>query len=102
MAAVTAPQRTAAGSAGPVGDSERFDLQLPDRIARIPIWVVIGAILLVVMAISAVLRSRYLGGQYWEDEGLSVGISRTPCSRFPECCATTGRRRCTTCCCTCG
>ena len=75
MAAVTAPQRTPADSAGPVGDSERFDLQLPDRLARIPLWVLAGAILLVAMAISAVLRSRYLGGQYWEDEGLSVGIS---------------------------
>ncbi len=71
MATVTAPQPDTPR----VEDSERFDLQFPERVAGVPIWIVVGAVVLIVMAISAILRSRYLSGQFWMDEGLSVGIS---------------------------
>jgi hypothetical protein len=36
---------------------------------------VAGVVVVAVTALSAFLRSRYLGGQFWMDEGLSVGIS---------------------------
>ena len=71
MATVTAPQP----GTPHVEDPERFDLRFPDRVAGVPIWIVVGGVVLIVMAISAILRSRYLSGQFWMDEGLSVGIS---------------------------
>ncbi len=48
---------------------------MPDSLARIPLWVGVSAVLVVVTGLSAFLRSRFLGGQFWMDEGLSVGIS---------------------------
>ena len=54
MATATAPQ-----SGSPrVEDPDRFDLRFPDRVAGVPIWIVIGAVVLAVMAISGILRSR--------------------------------------------
>ncbi len=83
MATVTAPQRRPPGSSpshsgGPVGA-----LRLPDRLRRVPTWALIGGVLVAVMAISAVLRTRYIGGQFWMDEGLSVGISTHSLASIP-------------------
>ena len=57
----------------------------------------VGGILLLLTALSAFLRTRYLSGQFWMDEALSVGISSHSLTRFPGCSATTARRRSTTC-----
>jgi hypothetical protein len=73
MAAVTAPEPTRAQPADSAW--REFDLPIPARLARWPFWLLAGVVLLIVMAISAVMRTRYLGGQFWMDEGLSVGIS---------------------------
>src|SRR5947207_1775145 len=80
MATVTAPQPGA-----PEAQNRReFDLWLPDRLGGMPIWVVAGAVVLLVTAISAWLRSRYLSGQFWMDEGLSVGISSHSLGSIPH------------------
>ncbi len=71
MATVTAPQQ----AVPPPDDQSGLDLRLPAWLARVPLWMVVSAVLIVVTAISAVLRTRYLSGQFWMDEGLSVGIS---------------------------
>ena len=75
MAAVTAPDAPRTRPGGTPDPGREFDLKVPDRLARYPFWLLAGIVLVVVMAISGVLRSRYIGGQFWMDEGLSVGIS---------------------------
>jgi hypothetical protein len=77
MAAVTAPDspRLRPPEGRDDGREREFDLPIPDRLARYPFWLLGGVVLLVVMVISGILRSRYLHGQFWMDEGLSVGIS---------------------------
>jgi len=60
-----------------------FEIHVPHRLARIPIWLTIGGVLVLATVISAVLRSRYLSGQFWMDEALSVGISSHSLSSIP-------------------
>jgi mannosyltransferase len=83
MSTATAPPSTGGPATARASEEQPFDLRLPDRLARIPIKVWIGAVLVAVMAISAVLRTRYIGGQFWMDEGLSVGISTHPLADIP-------------------
>jgi hypothetical protein len=83
-AAVTAPERTAAPVAAPPSQDDVFEPRLPGRLARLPVWLVVGTVMLLVMALSAVLRSRYLTGQFWMDEGLSVGISSHSLASIPH------------------
>jgi hypothetical protein len=83
MATVTAPQPPRAPAASGATAEQPFDLHFPDRLARIPIKVWIGLVLVAVMAVSAFLRTRYIGGQFWMDEGLSVGISTHPLTDIP-------------------
>jgi 4-amino-4-deoxy-L-arabinose transferase-like glycosyltransferase len=45
---------------------------------------VAGVVVLVVTGISAFLRSRYLSGQFWMDEGLSVGIASHALLSIPD------------------
>jgi mannosyltransferase len=74
MATVTAPRRSL----------PNFELRVPDRLARIPIWLMIGGILVLLTALSAFMRTRYLSGQFWMDEALSVGISSHSLSSIPH------------------
>jgi len=73
VATVTAPRRSL----------PNFEIHVPHRLARIPIWLTIGGVLVLATVISAVLRSRYLSGQFWMDEALSVGISSHSLSSIP-------------------
>jgi hypothetical protein len=82
MATLTTPRPSRPGAPRPA--PPEYDLQVPGRLARIPGWLLGGGLLLIVMAISAVLRSRHLGGQFWMDEGLSVGISTHPLTDIPH------------------
>ncbi len=70
-ATVTAPQQ----QVPPSGDSDSREFRLPDRIWGLPLWAVTGLVVLIVMGLSVWLRTRYITGQFWMDEGLSVGIS---------------------------
>jgi hypothetical protein len=90
MATVTSPPRGAQTPGGSLGDSEP---RLPDRLAHLPRWLWLGGGLILLMALSAFLRSRYIGGEFWMDEGITTG---TPSARSPGSCATTATRRCTT------
>src|SRR5690606_19301626 len=42
-----------------------------------------GATLVVLVAISAYVRTRAISGSFWMDEGLSVGIASYPLSEIP-------------------
>ena len=42
-----------------------------------------GLFLVLLTALSAFMRTRYLGGQFWMDEGIAVGISSHPLTAIP-------------------
>ncbi|HZU60266.1 MAG TPA: glycosyltransferase family 39 protein, partial [Solirubrobacteraceae bacterium] len=48
-----------------------------------PVWFDVGLFLVLVIAASAYLRTRYLSGQFWIDEALSMGIASHPLSAIP-------------------
>ncbi len=73
MATVTAPRRSL----------HDFDARLPERVERLPAWALAAAPIVLLMIISAFVRSRYLSGQFWMDEALSVGISSHSLSEIP-------------------
>lgn len=75
MATVAAPRRKA------VPD---FDVRTPSWIQRYPVWLTAGGAILVLTLLSAFLRSRYLTGQFWMDEALSVGISSHSLTAIPS------------------
>ena len=60
-----------------------FRLWLPGPIRRLPEWLRVGAFLLIVMAASTIFRTRELGGQFWMDEAIAVGIAGHPLSAIP-------------------
>jgi 4-amino-4-deoxy-L-arabinose transferase-like glycosyltransferase len=74
MAAVVAPRRRLL---------PEVDVRAPDWLERIPPWLSIGLFVVVLMAVSAYLRTRFIGGQFWMDEALSVGISSHSLSAIP-------------------
>jgi hypothetical protein len=59
------------------------DVREPGWLQRVPTWVSAGALLIVLMALSAIVRTRYLGGQFWEDEAITTGIASHPLSVIP-------------------
>jgi mannosyltransferase len=83
MTTVTAPAPGPIHSAPSKKWVPDFEVRLPDRVARLPAWVRIGAVLVFLIAASTALRTLYLNGQFWMDEGLSVGISSHSLSAIP-------------------
>src|SRR6185312_7363181 len=88
MATVTAPPSTptADGSARKSFTDfvPNFDLRTPDWLERWPIWLRFGGSIVFLMFVSLFLRSRYVGGQFWMDEALSVGISSHSLTSIPH------------------
>ena len=80
MSAVTAPRPGVEPPGQGVPDTTP---RLPDRLARVPVWLWVGGGLTLLMALSAFLRSRYIGGEFWMDEGITTGISTHPISQIP-------------------
>jgi mannosyltransferase len=80
MATVTAPE---AGVSAPAQGFSDFTPRLPARLERVPGWLWISGGLVALMALSAFLRSRYLGGQYWMDEAITTGVSLHKLSAIP-------------------
>lgn len=68
----SAPRRTAPWMLqGPATGQVRA----PAWFDRLPRWVSTGGVLLVLLAVSAFIRTRYASGQLWGDEALAVGIA---------------------------
>lgn len=63
--------------------ARRFDVRTPDWLERLPTWASMGALLLVLLGLSAYMRTRYISGQFWMDEALSVGIASHSLSAIP-------------------
>ena len=74
MTTVTAP---------PSGIPRVLEVKQPKRLERIPVWASTAGLLVVLMAISAYLRSRYITGQFWEDEAITTGIASHSLSAIP-------------------
>jgi hypothetical protein len=73
MATVTAPRRSL----------PNFELRTPGWVERTPVWLLAGGILFLLTAVSVFIRTRYLDGQFWMDEALSVGIGSHSLTAIP-------------------
>src|SRR5437588_1578275 len=73
MATAVAPRRSL----------PNFDLPHPSWLERQPVWLVAGGALVLLTALSLFMRTRYLSGQFWMDEALSVGISSHSLTSIP-------------------
>jgi hypothetical protein len=60
-----------------------FNLWLPAPIRRWPESVRVGVFLFILIAASVFFRSQLIGGQYWMDEAITVGIASHPLSEIP-------------------
>ena len=60
-----------------------LDVRQPSWLERVPVWATTGASLLVLIAISAYLRTRYISGQFWMDEAITTGISSHSLGQIP-------------------
>ncbi len=80
MATVTAPTP---GASVPEGGLQDFAPRLPARLQRVPAWLWLGAGLLALMALSAFIRSRSIGGQYWMDEAITTGVALHKLTAIP-------------------
>jgi mannosyltransferase len=70
-------------SAPPRGIPRVLDVREPKLLQRVPVWASTAAILIVLTAISAYVRTRYLPGQFWEDEAITTGIASHSLSAIP-------------------
>jgi mannosyltransferase len=59
------------------------DVSAPGWFERLPRRVSTAGVLLLLMAVSAVIRTRYLAGQLWADEAIAVGAASHPLSAIP-------------------
>jgi mannosyltransferase len=75
MATITTP---------PVREIPRVrDVGRPRWLTRVPTWAWVGVFLIVVMALSAFIRTRYASAEFWIDEAITTGISSHPLSAIP-------------------
>jgi mannosyltransferase len=65
------------------GVPQVLDVREPKWLERIPSWASSGALLVVLIGVSAYIRSRYVGGQFWMDEAITTGIASHPLSAIP-------------------
>src|SRR6202042_3785326 len=70
-------------SAPPRGIPRVLDVREPKVLQRVPTWASTAAILIVLTAISAYLRTKYITGQFWEDEAITTGIASHSLSAIP-------------------
>jgi hypothetical protein len=59
------------------------EVHAPERFNRLPVRVSTAGILIVLVAISAFIRTRTLGGEFWFNEALATGIASHPLSALP-------------------
>ncbi len=60
-----------------------LDPHPPRFLERLPTWLTMGTLLVVLTAFSAYLRTRYISGQFWMDEAITTGIASHPLSQIP-------------------
>ncbi|MGH2892926.1 MAG: glycosyltransferase family 39 protein [Solirubrobacteraceae bacterium] len=57
---------------------EIVDVRPPRWLARLPRWLVTGAVLVALLAVSAFIRTRTLSGELWFNEAGAVGLASQP------------------------
>jgi hypothetical protein len=62
---------------------EPIRIPIPGWYERLPEWVRVGGFLLIVIAFSVVLRTKYISGQFWMDEAITVGVASHPLAAIP-------------------
>ena len=67
----------------PRGVPRVFDVREPSWLERYPAWATTTAFLVVLLGISAFIRTRYITGQFWMDEAITTGIASHPLSAIP-------------------
>ncbi len=60
-----------------------YRIRLPRVLRALPEWARVGGILLLLCAAAVYIRSRYVGGQFWMDEGITVGIASHSLTAIP-------------------
>ena len=73
MSTVTRPHRPLSQV---IGVPPIREVHAPAWFNRLPTWLTTGGIVVVLMAISLVLRTRQLSGQLWFNEGIAVGVAQ--------------------------
>jgi hypothetical protein len=69
--------------APPRGIPRVLDFREPSWLERVPTWASTGGLLVVLIAVSAVIRTRYISGQFWMDEAITTGIASHSLSAIP-------------------
>ncbi|HEX8975840.1 MAG TPA: glycosyltransferase family 39 protein [Solirubrobacteraceae bacterium] len=59
------------------------DVHAPRWFDRLPGWLSTGAILVGLLAVSALVRGRFISGELWGDEANAIGIASHPLSAIP-------------------
>jgi mannosyltransferase len=59
------------------------DVSAPEWFERLPRRVSTGGVLLILIAISTVIRTRYISGQFWSEEAIATGVASHPLSAIP-------------------
>ena len=59
------------------------DVSAPEWFERLPRWLSTGAVLLILIAISTVIRTRYISGQFWSEEAIATGVASHPLTAIP-------------------
>ncbi len=67
----------------PVQAPQRPGRGLVERLERIPTWMSAAGVLILLLAVSTFIRTRYLSGEFWMDEAISVGIASHPLGAIP-------------------
>jgi mannosyltransferase len=62
---------------------EVLDIREPSWLERFPSWVLTWGLLALLTIASAVIRTRYISGQFWMDEAITTGIASHPLSQIP-------------------
>ncbi len=76
----------ATATAPPGGIPRVADLKTPNWLERVPVWLSTTIFLVVLMALSAFIRTRYIDGsvgQFWEDEAITTGIASHSLGAIP-------------------
>ncbi len=60
-----------------------FSFPLPAWVRALPGWMRVGGILLLLSAVALWVRTHNVGGQFWMDEAITVGISSHPLGSIP-------------------
>lgn len=77
----TVPNPERAPNAGVIRE---YQVWLPRWVKALPEWLRVGTALLVLIAASTAIHAAYVGGQFWMDEAITVGISSHALTAIPS------------------